>query len=210
MSQGVVILRKLVLSSVAVTAVLLAGCGSSSDEAEPSDSYSMAPAPSAPVPTSSANIIDPDAANLYRTALEASLAAQSANGLTEIWKDGDGNLAQVVAFDQSTNKAAQHDVIGDTAQELDAAAMMPNVLLDELDALEGNAATDVGSVTSQKKGTFTVLNHIDDSKYVSVYTVDAQNRISSAEVYVDDELSATAKFVYEVTQEGKTALAKLG
>lgn len=170
---------------------------------------SAAPVPTAPEPTGSTNIIDADAAAAYRIALEKSLAAQTATGLTEVWRDPDGNIAQVVAFDVDAQAAVQHDIIADTATELAGDAMMPNVLLSELEALEANAATDVGSVSSQKAGSFTVLNHVDDSKYISVYTIDDQGRIAKAEVSVDDELSAVATFTYSLTDEGKAAFAKM-
>ena len=203
-------MRKVILSSTILSLVLVSGCGNDSAQTQPevTDSASVA-TPIAPEPSGSTNIIDPNAAKSYRDALQKSLAAQAATGLTEIWKDPDGNLAQVVAFDVSMQKGVQHDIVADTAQELSADAMMPTVLLDELDALEGNAATDIGSVTSQKPGTFTVLNHVDDSKYVSVYTLDAQGRIATAEVNVDGDLSAVATFTYSVTDEGKAAFAKL-
>ena len=205
--QGVLV-RKVILVSLIISGALVSGCGNNADDAAGTE-FSLAPVPTAPVPTGTANIIDTDVAKQYRASLEKSLAAQNQSGITEIWSDPDGNIAQVVAFDVSKSFAVQHDIIADEATQLESDAMMPTVLLDELDALEGNASTDVGSVSSQKAGTYTVMNHIDDSQYVTVYTIDDQNRISSAKVYVDDELSASAKFVYGLTDEGTAAYAKL-
>ena len=203
-------MRKVILGSILISVSLVTACGRDTGQAQPDAlNPTTFATPVAPEPTGSTNIIDETAAKAYREALQKSLAAQSETGLTEIWKDPDGNLAQVVSFDVASQKGVQHDIIADEAQELGGDAMMPTVLLDELDALEGNASTDRGSVTSQKTGTFTVLNYVDDSKYVSVYTVDDQGRLASAQVSVDDELSAIATFTYSVTAEGKTAFAKL-
>ena len=203
-------MRKIILGSTLAAIALLTGCGNNADQSQPIESSASAYAtPIAPDPTGTGNVIDVDAAKAYRVALEKSLASQADSGLTEVWQDSDGNLAQVVAFDVANGKAVQHDIVADSAQGLTGDAMMPTVLLDELDALEGNAATDKGSVTSQKAGSFTVLNHVDELKYVSVYTVDAQGRIGTAEVTVDGDLSATAVFTYSLTAEAKAAFAKL-
>ena len=202
-------MHKVIISSIVISAALLGACGNSDSADNSLPTTSALPLPVAPEPTGTANVIDADAAMEYRASLEKSLGAQNESGITEIWRDPDGNIAQVVAFDATKTYAVQHDIIADEATQLESDAMMPTVLLDELDALEGNASTDVGSVSSQKAGTYTVLNHIDDSKYVTVYTVDDQNRISTAEVYVDDELSAVAKFIYSLTDEGTAAYAKL-
>lgn len=205
--QGVHV-RKLFISSLIISLALLSGCGNSDDEAIDATT-SAAPYPTAPEPTGSTNIIDTDAAKEYRSSLEKSLSAQGASGLTEIWRDSDDNVAQVVAFDPTKTFAVQHDIIADEASQLESDATMPSILLDELDALEANSATDIGSVSSQKVGTYTVMNQIDDSKYVTVYTIDDQGRIATAEVFVDDELSAVAKFVYSLTDEGLTAYQKI-
>lgn len=201
-------MRKVFISSLIVSLALLSGCGNADDQAIDA-SMSAVPIPTAPEPTGGTNIIDVDVAKEYRLSLEKSLAAQTAAGLTEIWRDSDDNLAQVIAFDPAKDYAVQHDIIADEASQLEGDSMMPSVLLDELEALEENAATDIGSVSSQKAGTYTVMNRIDDSKYVTVYTIDDQARISTAEVFVDDELSAVAKFIYSITDEGTAAYAKL-
>lgn len=194
---------------IAAGCLLLAGCGLNRSESANSPIPSPTRYSVAPEPSGSTNIIDLAVASEYRQALEKSLAIAQAKGLTELWSDPDGNLVQIVAFDSRDQRVVQEDVVAEDVQELDSTAIMPAVLIDELDALEGNAATDVGSVTSQSQGTFTILNHIDDSTYITIYELDSNGLIATAKVSVDNELSATAIFNYSLTAEGKSSFAKL-
>ncbi len=160
-----------------------------------------------PTTTATTNSIDPSAAKAYEAALNASQASANSVGLTELWSDETGGLATVLVQAPHDGKCVQSDLIMKTAQIVDSSAMMPTVLLDELDGLKANNGSDTGAISSPSANTFVVKNRIDGSDYVTTYTVDPQGRIASAQQVVDDQPSATATFRYFITSEGKAALA---
>lgn len=164
---------------------------------------------SSPSPSSSvsSNVVIPSAAAAYRQALDQSLAAANSTGLTELWSDATGALVTVVVQDPKTGVCAQADLIIKDTQLIDADGMMPSVLLAELDGLEANTGTDIGSVKSPASGVIEVANFIDDTHYVTTYTLDSAGRISSAQQLAEGELAATATFSYSITTEGATALS---
>ena len=159
-----------------------------------------------PIPSLSPNDIDKNAAVEYRKALETSLAVAMHYGLTETWNGPDGTLYQIVVFDPASERTVQDDALNQVATDLDSGALMPNMLMAELDGLESNSGTDTGAVKSPAAGTFVITNHIDGSEYVSTYVVDTQSRIISAHLTVDGEVAGDNTYEYTVTTAGAAAL----
>jgi hypothetical protein len=52
------------------------------------------------------------------------------------------------------------------------------------------------------------LNPIDETVYVSTYTIDSAGRISSASITAEGEALGTAEYSYEITPEGETAISQ--
>ena len=188
-----------------VIAVALTGCSSHSN-AQPSGTANPSVS-SSPVITIPPNVIDKNAAVEYRTAIETSLTAATAAGLTETWKASDGTVTQLVVFDPVSGRTVEFDAVNSVGDDLDVGAIMPNMLMAELDGLESNSGTDTGAVASPAAGTFVITNHIDGAEYVSTYVVDSQKRIISAHLVVDGEVAGDNTYEYTVTSAGAAALA---
>jgi hypothetical protein len=155
------------------------------------------------------NDIDPAAAKGYRDALKASLAAMQATGLTELTYDDTNALIDVVAYDPSNKRVVEQDVEFGDAEELDDSATMPSSLLDELDGLESGDSVDSGSIKSPVAGTFVVTSNLEDSSYVTTYTLDDQGRIATSKLVMDGDSIGVTKYVYELTKEAKDAFKAL-
>lgn len=178
--------------------------GTSACASKPVASPSIAPSVSI-----SPNHIAPNAAKAYRQALNRSLSDAQSLGLTELWSDSTETLVTVVVQDPKTGVCAQSDLIMKETQLIDVEAMMPSVLIAELDGLESNSGSDVGSVTLSANGDIKVTNFMDDTHYTTTYTIDSSGRIATATQFAEGELTATASFDYHVTDEGKRALAEV-
>jgi hypothetical protein len=192
------------LSVLAVMA-LTAGCASDSG-ASPESSVA-APTLEAE-PTVSPNEIEPAAESEFRAALIKSQESATETGLTELWFDTDGVMVQVAVQDPKTKICASYDVDADSVFEMDETSMMPARTLSELDGLVAGG-NDQGSVISSAPGEFTITNTIDLSKYVTVYTLDAEGRITKSVISSDDEPLGEITYTYSVTKEGKAALTAL-
>ena len=159
-----------------------------------------------PLTSVSKNVVIPSAAKAYRAALENSLTSANSKGLTELWSDSTGKLVTVVVQDANNGVCAQSDLVINDTQEIDSAGMMPSVLMAELEGLEANTGTDIGSVKNTASGDIEVANFIDDTHYLTTYALDSSGRIASATQLAEGELAATATFTYAITPEGAKAL----
>lgn len=191
--------------SVFAVMALTVGCGSDSG-ASPESSVA-APTLEAE-PTVSPNEIEPAAESEFRAALIKSQESATETGLTELWFDTDGVMVQVAVQDPKTQICASYDVDADSVFEMDETSMMPARTLSELDGLVAGG-NDQGSVISSAPGEFTITNTIDLSKYVTVYTLDAEGRITKSVISSDDEPLGEITYTYSVTKEGKAALTAL-
>jgi len=191
--------------SVFAVMALTVGCGSDSG-ASPESSVA-APTLEAE-PTVSPNEIEPAAESEFRAALIKSQESAAETGLTELWFDTDGVMVQVAVQDPKTKICASYDVDADSVFEMDETSMMPARTLSELDGLVAGG-NDQGSVISSAPGEFTITNTIDLSKYVTVYTLDAEGRITKSVISSDDEPLGEITYTYSVTKEGKAALTAL-
>lgn len=197
------------LGLVALAALAFAtGCsGDSSESSAPQETSAAAPTLEAE-PTVSPNEIEPDAEREFRAALVKSQDSAAEAGLTELWFDTDGAMVQVAVQDPKTKTCASYDVDADSVFEMDETSMMPARTLSELDGLVAGG-NDQGSVISSAPGEFTITNTIDLSKYVTVYTLDAEGRIAKSVISSDDEPLGEITYTYSVTKEGKAALTAL-
>jgi len=191
--------------SVFAVMALTVGCGSDSG-ASPESSIA-APTLEAE-PSISPNEIQPDAEREFRAALVKSQESAAVSGLTELWFDTDGVMVQVAVQDPKTKVCASYDVDADSVFEMDETSMMPARTISELDGLVAGG-NDQGSVISDAPGEFTITNTIDLSKYVTVYTLDAEGRIAKSVISSDDEPLGEITYSYSVTKEGKAALTAL-
>jgi len=191
--------------SVFAVMALTVGCGSDSG-ASPESSVA-APTLEAE-PTVSPNEIEPAAESEFRAALIKSQESAAETGLTELWFDTDGVMVQVAVQDPKTKICASYDVDADSVFEMDETSMMPARTLSELDGLVAGG-NDQGSVISSAPGEFTITNTIDLSKYVTVYTLDAEGRITKSVISSDDEPLGEITYTYSITKEGKAALTAL-
>lgn len=186
--------------AIAALAFCMSACGS-----KPATTTSATPSVSL-----SPNDVAPSAAKAYRQALDRSLAASQSMGLTELWKDATGSLVTVLVESPNDGICVQSDLVIKDTQLIDQEAMMPSVLIAELDGLEANSGSDIGSVKFATNGDIEVANFIDDTHYVTTYALDQGGRISSATQFAEGELAATASFRYEVTPDGQKALDAAG
>ena len=192
------------IAAISLTFALAAcGAGSNSDNASATPGISGMPSPLA------SNDIDPAAAKVYRDALNASLAAMKSTGLTELTYDTDNALIDLVAYDAATKRVVEQDVEFGDATELDDSATMPNSLLDELDGLEAGTGTDSGSVKSPSAGTIVVTSYLEDTTYITTYTIDAQGRISESSLVLDGDPIGVTKYDYSLTKDAKAAFKAL-
>jgi hypothetical protein len=184
------------------------GCGDKSpDSGSATESGISAPTLEAE-PSISPNEIQPDAEREFRAALVKSQESAAESGLTELWFDTDGVIVQVAVQDPKTKTCASYDVDADSVFEMDETSMMPARTISELDGLVAGG-NDQGSVISNAPGEFTITNTIDLSKYVTVYTLDTEGRISKSVITSDDEPLGEITYTYSVTKEGKAALVAL-
>ena len=201
--------RPIGLGLVALAVLTFAtGCGDKSpDSGAATESGISAPTLEAE-PSISPNEIQPDAEREFRAALVKSQDSAAESGLTELWFDTDGVMVQVAVQDPKTKICASYDVDADSVFEMDETSMMPARTLSELDGLVAGG-NDQGSVISSAPGEFTITNTIDLSKYVTVYTLDAEGRITKSVISSDDEPLGEITYTYSVTKEGKAALVAL-
>ena len=124
----------------------------------------------------------------------------------------DTNATFKMTFSQNVSSANNELVVfrhdNDSVFEMDETSMMPARTLSELDGLVAGG-NDQGSVISSAPGEFTITNTIDLSKYVTVYTLDAEGRITKSVISSDDEPLGEITYTYSVTKEGKAALTAL-
>jgi hypothetical protein len=192
---------------LSVLAVMALTVGCASDSGASPESSVAAPTLEAE-PTVSPNEIEPAAESEFRAALIKSQESATETGLTELWFDTDGVMVQVAVQDPKTKICASYDVDADSVFEMDETSMMPARTLSELDGLVAGG-NDQGSVISSAPGEFTITNTIDLSKYVTVYTLDAEGRITKSVISSDDEPLGEITYTYSVTKEGKAALTAL-
>ena len=195
------------LKTIAALSIVLALTACGSKGASPSASGTPVGS-GVPTPMVS-NDIDPNAAKGYRDALKASLAAMQSSGLTELTYDTDNALIDVLAYDPSNKRVVEQDVEFGDAEELDDSATMPNSLLDELDGLESGTGSDSGSIKSPSAGTFVVTSFLEDTTYVSTYTLDSAGRIATSTIVMDGDSIGVTKYEYSVTKEAKAAFKAL-
>jgi hypothetical protein len=192
---------------LSVFAVMALTVGCASDSGASPESSVAAPTLEAEA-TVSPNEIEPAAESEFRAALIKSQGSASETGLTELWFDTDGVMVQVAVQDPKTKICASYDVDADSVFEMDETSMMPARTLSELDGLVAGG-NDQGSVISSAPGEFTITNTIDLSKYVTVYTLDAEGRITKSVISSDDEPLGEITYTYSITKEGKAALTAL-
>ena len=184
------------------------GCGNTSPDPQASPEATIAAPSLDPEPTLSPNEIQPDAERDFRAALVKSQEGATKSGLTELWFDTDGVMVQVAVQDSKSSTCATYDVEADSVFEIDETSMMPARTIAELDGLV-SGGNDEGSVTSNAPDEFTITNTIDLSKYVTIYTLDAEGRIAKSVISSDDEPLGEITYTYSVTKEGKAALVAL-
>jgi hypothetical protein len=184
------------------------GCSNASPEPGSAQETSAAAPTLEAEPTASPNEIEPDAEREFRAALIKSQEGAAESGLTELWFDSDGVMVQVVVQDPKTNTFASYDIDADSVFEMDETSMMPARTIAELDGLMAGGE-DQGSITSEASGRFTVTNIIDQSTYITVYTLDKEGRIEKSVISSDDEPLGEITYTYGVTKEGKSALDAL-
>jgi hypothetical protein len=187
--------------------LIFSGCSGDSDPlASGSPNPSTSASGIAPTPTPS-NAISPEVLAAYQKAISASQLSAKQNGLTELLLDFESELVQVSVQDSANSLFLIHDLIEDQVYEVDETAMMPAMLLAELESLTGTGEGS-GTVTSSSPQTFVVTNTIDETVYVSTYTIDSAGRISSASIAAEGEALGTAEYSYEITPEGETAISQ--
>ena len=121
--------------------------------------------------------------------------------------DVDGELVQVSVQDSANSLFLIHDLLEDQVYEVDETAMMPAMLLDELESGTGTDQSNL-TITSASPDIFVVTNTIDEVVYVSNYTLDSAGRISSSTITAEGEPLGTAEYSYEITPEGEAAISK--
>ena len=195
--------KSIQLICVCAVALILTGCDKGETNTATTSGTS---APTLePEVTVSPNVIQPDAEAAYRKALLASQESASTSGLTELLFDVDGEIVQVSVQDSANSLFIIRDFVEDVAYEIDETAMMPAMLLSELDALAATG-TDIGSVTSTSSNLIVVKNRVEDTSYESTYTIDDNGRITESSIRADGEILGTAEYFYEITPEGESAL----
>lgn len=195
---------------VAALAVLTfaTGCGDKTpDSGSSAESGISAPTLEAE-PSISPNEIEPGAEREFRAALVKSQESAAESGLTELWFDTDGMMVQVAVQDPKTDTCASYDIGADSVFEMDETSMMPARTIAELDGLVAGG-NDQGSVIGSAPNEFTITNTIDLAKYVTVYTLDADGRITKSVISSDDEPLGEITYTYSITKEGKAALIAL-
>ena len=186
--------------------VVVSGCSGDSDPLATGTSIPSTSA-SAIAPTPS-NAISPEVLEAYQKAISASQLSAKQNGLTELLIDVDGEVVQVSVQDSANSLFLIHDLLEDQVYEVDETAMMPAMLLAEL---ESGTGADQSSLTimSASPDTFVVTNTIDETVYVSTYTIDSAGRISSSTITAEGEPLGTGEYSYEITVEGEAAISKV-
>ena len=185
--------------------VVVSGCSGDSDPLATGTSIPSTSA-SAIAPTPS-NAISPEVLAAYQKAISASQLSAKQNGLTELLIDVDGELVQVSVQDSANSLFLIHDLLEDQVYEVDETAMMPAMLLDELESGTGTDQSNL-TITSASPDIFVVTNTIDEVVYVSNYTLDSAGRISSSTITAEGEPLGTAEYSYEITPEGEAAISK--
>lgn len=201
--------RSFGLSLAILAAVgLTAGCSNDSHDANASKDSGVAAPTLGSQPTEAPNEIDKDAEATYRQAIEASRNSASSNGLTELWFDSDNQLVQVSSQDESESIFVTQDLLDQSVYEVDESAMMPAMLLAELDAL-AVSGSDYGYVVFDQSQRIKVSNNIDDIVYVTTYEIGDDGLIYQAFITADGEPLGEITYTYSVTKEGKAALVAL-
>ena len=202
-------LRSIGLGLFALAAVsLTSACGNDAPEPTSTQESSVAAPTLGSQPSEAPNEIEPNAEKEFRAALIKSQDSAAVSGLTELWFDTDGEMVQVAVQDPKSKSCANYDVNDDSVYEMDETSMMPARTIAELDGLIAGGE-DQGSVVSSAPGEFTITNTIDLAKYVTVYTLDAEGRITKSVISSDDEPLGEITYTYSVTKEGKAALDAL-
>lgn len=190
-----------------VTMVLVVGCSRT-----PNSDSSQAPETVAPQPTAietvAPNEIDKDAEAVYRKAISASQNSANSNGLTELWFDSEGQLVQVSVQDKSGSLFVTQDMLDESVYEVDESAMMPAMLLAELDAL-AVSGSNYGYIVFDESQRIEVSNTIDDIIYVTTYEISEDGLISKAIISAESEPLGEITYSYSVTKEGQAALDAL-
>jgi hypothetical protein len=200
--------RTLRLGLIALAAAsLTVGCGNSAPEANSSESQTATPTQSGD-PSPTPNEIDKDAEATYRKAISASQIAATANGLTELWFDSEGELVQVSVQDKDGTLFVTQDMMDEAVYEVDESAMMPAMLVAELDAL-AVSGTDNGYVLFDSQNRIEVSNNIDEIVYVTTYEINQDGLISRAIISAEGESLGEITYAYSVTKEGQAALDAL-
>ena len=198
--------RKLVLS-LALIAVVVTGCGSKDVLVKPTASVGASDMPPTDGSAAPNNNVNASAAKAYRDALTKSLAAAKSDGLTEVWTDEGNAPSTVLSWNGSTKKGVQQDLTDDSAEAIDFDAMMPQANIDELDSIEQNL--DQGTVEMKSATVFIVTTIMDESKFVTTYTLDSQGRLGKAASTIDGDPAGNATFDYSVTSAGAKAFKAL-
>ena len=201
--------RTLRLGIIALaTASLTVGCGNSAPEANSSLGSQTAAPTQGGDPAATPNEIDKDAEATYRIAISASQLAAADNGLTELWFDSEGELVQVSVQDKDGTLFVTQDMMDEAVYEVDESAMMPAMLLAELDAL-AVSGTDNGYVVFDSQNRIEVLNNIDEIVYLTTYEINQDGLISRAIISAEGEPLGEITYAYSVTKEGQAALDAL-
>jgi hypothetical protein len=201
-----IVSRYLSLGSIAlVTLAFTVGCSNDAPEATQSqDSQTAIPSISSE-PTGIPNEIDKDAEATYREAILASQVSASLNGLTELWYDSENELVQVSVQTKDGSQFITQDFLDGSVYEVDESAMMPAMLLAELDAL-AVSGTDFGYVVFDDQKRIEVSNNIDDIVYVTTYEIGQDGLIYKATITAEDEALGVITYTYSITKEGQDAL----
>jgi hypothetical protein len=201
------IARSVSLGLIAIaTMSFTVGCGASSPESSSSPGAQTVTPPQSVDPTANPNEIDKDAEAAYRKAISTSQAAAASNGLTELWYDSDGELVQVSVQDQDGELFITQDMMDESVYEVDESAMMPAMLLAELDAL-AVSGSDFGYVVYNDQQQIEVSNNIDDIVYVTTYEIGQDGLIYKATINAEGEPLGEITYAYSVTSEGQSAIA---
>jgi hypothetical protein len=201
------IVRRLTLGMIAVaTMSLTVGCGGSSEPNSSSSEAAQTVTPPQNVdPTANPNEIDKDAEATYRKAISASQVAAASNGLTELWFDSDGELVQVSVQDKAGELFVTQDMMDESVYEVDESAMMPAMLVAELDAL-AVSGSNYGYVVFDELQQIEVSNNIDDIVYVTTYEIGQDGLIYKATINAEGEPLGEITYFYSVTDEGQSAI----
>ena len=187
-----------------VTVVLVVGCSRTPNSDSSQAPQTVAPQPTA-IETAAPNEIDKDAEAVYRNAITASQKSANSNGLTELWFDSEGQLVQVSVQDKSGSLYVTQDMLDESVYEVDESAMMPAMLLAELDAL-AVSGSNYGYVVFDELQRIEVSNTIDDIIYVTTYEISEDGLISKAIISAEAEPLGEITYSYSVTKEGQAAL----